>query len=101
MGAVADVAPPCLVRCAPGYRGLPVARCLSQGGFFTLEGCAAPSIEWTQHGQVVELVTTSRTTSRSIRVVSVSCILDVWAVETFVEDFGHLRFRNNGFWVSR
>merc|ERR1712224_670849 len=51
MGAVADVAPPCLVRCAPGYRGLPVARCLSQGGFFTLEGCAAPSIEWTQHGQ--------------------------------------------------
>lgn len=51
--------------------------------------------------KAVEFVTTSRATSGSIRVVSVSCILNVWAVETFVEDFGHLRFRNDGFWVTR
>mmetsp|Transcript_45628 Transcript_45628/g.97480 ORF Transcript_45628/g.97480 Transcript_45628/m.97480 type:complete len:506 (-) Transcript_45628:124-1641(-) len=43
--------PPChLLRCAVGFVGSPVARCLLAEGTFQLEGCATLSSAWAAHG---------------------------------------------------
>lgn len=49
-GARSGSVPRCNMKCSFGYSGTPVARCLRDGGYFQLDGCARLSLDWAFHG---------------------------------------------------